>query len=223
MRHGVSGRKLNRTTSHRKAMFANMAGSLIMHEQIKTTLPKAKDLKPIVEKLITLGKKGGLNSRRLVLSVIRDQKTVNKIFTTLAERYSSRSGGYIRIMKAGFRYGDLAPMAYIELVERNEEEKGKADKARHAAEQAEKEKAEGQETEGAEKMPAAEEKGVVKAQDKKDKNKESDVMEKEIPKKEDKKKIGLKEKAKAMLGLQRKTQDKDKPSTKKIKDFNKKK
>ena len=147
MRHGVSGRKLNRTTSHRKAMFANMAGSLIMHEQIKTTLPKAKDLKPIVEKLITLGKKGGLNSRRLVLSVIRDQKTVNKIFTTLAERYSSRSGGYIRIMKAGFRYGDLAPMAYIELVERNEEEKGKADKARHAAEQAEKEKAESEQAE----------------------------------------------------------------------------
>ncbi len=124
MRHGMSGRKLNRTSSHRKAMFANMVSSLIKHEQIKTTLPKAKDLRPIAEKLITLGKKGGLANRRRAFSILRDDAMVAKLFSTLAERYESRSGGYTRILKAGFRYGDAAPMAVIELVDRDPDAKG---------------------------------------------------------------------------------------------------
>jgi large subunit ribosomal protein L17 len=135
MRHGLSGRKLNRTTSHRKAMFANMAASLITHEQIKTTLPKAKELRPIVEKLITLGKRGNLHARRQALSTLRDTKVVDKLFTAIAERYTERPGGYTRVLRAGFRYGDSAPMAYIELVDRDLEAKGTEDKAR-AAEQA---------------------------------------------------------------------------------------
>ena len=135
MRHGLSGRKLNRTTSHRKAMFANMAASLITHEQIKTTLPKAKELRPIVEKLITLGKRGNLHARRQALSTLRDTKVVDKLFTAIAERYTERPGGYTRVLRAGFRYGDSAPMAYIELVDRDPEIKGAEDKAR-AAEQA---------------------------------------------------------------------------------------
>ena len=135
MRHGLSGRKLNRTTSHRKAMFANMAASLIAHEQIKTTLPKAKELRPIVEKLITLGKRGNLHARRQALSTLRDTKVVDKLFTAIAERYTERPGGYTRVLRAGFRYGDSAPMAYIELVDRDLEAKGTEDKAR-AAEQA---------------------------------------------------------------------------------------
>ena len=135
MRHGLSGRKLNRTTSHRKAMFANMAASLIAHEQIKTTLPKAKELRPIVEKLITLGKRGNLHARRQALSTLRDTKVVDKLFTAIAARYAKRSGGYTRVMRAGFRYGDSAPMAYIELVDRDPEVKGAEDKVR-AAEQA---------------------------------------------------------------------------------------
>jgi large subunit ribosomal protein L17 len=124
MRHGLSGRKLNRTTSHRKAMFANMAAALIKHEQIKTTLPKAKDLRPVVEKLITLGKHGGLHARRQVLSVLHDRKLAEKLFSTLAERYKSRAGGYTRVLRAGFRYGDSAPMAIIELVDRDTAAKG---------------------------------------------------------------------------------------------------
>jgi large subunit ribosomal protein L17 len=135
MRHGLSGRKLNRTSSHRKAMFTNMAAALITHEQIQTTLPKAKELRPIVEKLITLGKRGNLHARRQAISTLRDIKVVDKLFTSIAERYAERSGGYTRVLRAGFRYGDSAPMAYIELVDRNPEVKGIKDKAR-AAEQA---------------------------------------------------------------------------------------
>jgi len=124
MRHRKSGRKLNRTSSHRKAMFANMAQALIHHEQIVTTLPKAKDLAPIVEKLITLGKKGGLANRRLAIARLRNEDLVKKLFDDLSERYQERSGGYTRVLKAGYRYGDNAPMAVIELVDRNEDAKG---------------------------------------------------------------------------------------------------
>jgi large subunit ribosomal protein L17 len=125
MRHGNRGRKLNRTASHRKAMFANMAAALIKHEQIVTTLPKAKELRPIVDKLITLGKRGDLHARRQAISQIRDKDQVAKLFDILGERYKDRNGGYSRVMKAGFRYGDSAPMAVIELVDRDESEKGK--------------------------------------------------------------------------------------------------
>ncbi len=124
MRHANSGRKLNRTASHRKAMFANMAVALIKHEQIKTTLPKAKNLRGVVDRLITLGKRGGLHARRQALSVLRDDTIAAKLFETLAERYKDRPGGYTRVVKAGFRYGDMAPMAVIELVERDPEAKG---------------------------------------------------------------------------------------------------
>ena len=124
MRHGMSGRKLNRTSSHRKAMFANMAAALIKHEQITTTLPKAKDLRPVVEKLITLGKRGNLHARRQVLSVLHDTALAAKLFGPLAERYATRAGGYTRVLKAGFRYGDQAAMAVIELVDRDVDAKG---------------------------------------------------------------------------------------------------
>lgn len=124
MKHRIKQRKLNRTSSHRKAMFANMAVALIKHEQITTTLPKAKELRPFVEKLITLGKKGGLANRRRAISIMRDEQYAAKLFDTLAERYKERPGGYCRIMKAGFRYGDAAPMAVIELVDRDESAKG---------------------------------------------------------------------------------------------------
>jgi large subunit ribosomal protein L17 len=124
MRHGMSGRKFNRTSSHRKAMFSNMAAALIKHEQIKTTLPKAKDLRPIVEKLITLGKKGGLHNRRLAYAQLRDDVVVAKLFGPIAERYNQRPGGYTRVLKAGFRYGDAAPLAFIELVDRDVAAKG---------------------------------------------------------------------------------------------------
>jgi len=134
MRHGMSGRKLNRTSSHRKAMFANMAASLIRHEQIVTTLPKAKDLRPVVEKLITLGKKGGLANRRRAFATLRNDDLVTKLFDTLAGRYTDRPGGYTRVLKAGFRYGDAAPMAVIELVDRDPEAKGAEDRARVEAE-----------------------------------------------------------------------------------------
>ncbi len=119
MKHGLKQRKLNRTTSHRKALFANMANALIKHEQIITTLPKAKDLRPIVEKLITLGKKGGLANRRAAIAQLRDEAMVAKLFSVLAERYEGRPGGYARVLKAGFRYGDAAPLAVIELVDRD--------------------------------------------------------------------------------------------------------
>ena len=134
MRHQNSGRKLNRTASHRKAMFANMAASLILHEQIVTTLPKAKEIRPIVEKLVTLGKRGDLHARRQAISQIRDVAVVSKLFDAIATRYASRNGGYLRIMKAGYRYGDNAPLAVIEFVERDVDAKGAADKARVAAE-----------------------------------------------------------------------------------------
>mgnify|MGYP001435491757 CR=1 FL=1 len=134
MRHNKAGRKLNRTASHRKAMFANMAASLIEHEQIVTTLPKAKEIRPIVEKLVTLGKRGDLHARRQAISQIRDQDAVRKLFDAIATRYASRNGGYIRIMKAGFRQGDNAPMAVVEFVDRDVDAKGAKDRARLAAE-----------------------------------------------------------------------------------------
>ena len=125
MRHGAAYRKLGRTVSHRQAMFANMAASLIKHEQITTTLPKAKELRPFVEKLVTLAKKGDLHARRQAISQVRDVPQVGKLFETLGPRYSERNGGYIRIMKAGFRHGDNAPMAVIEFVDRDVDAKGK--------------------------------------------------------------------------------------------------
>ena len=119
MRHGINGRKLNRTSSHRKAMLGNMAVALIKHEQIQTTLPKAKELSPFVDKLITLGKKGDLASRKKAYSILPEKQWTSKIFDELSERYKERDGGYTRVLKAGFRYGDSAPMAVIELVDRN--------------------------------------------------------------------------------------------------------
>jgi len=142
MRHRKQGRKLNRTSSHRKAMFRNMSVSLIAHEQIVTTLPKAKELRSVVDKLITLGKKGGLHTRRQTASQMQDDAAVKKLFDVLAERYKERPGGYTRVLKAGYRYGDNAPMAVIELVDRDVDAKGKADRARMEAEEAEEEKEE---------------------------------------------------------------------------------
>lgn len=125
MRHNMSGRKLNRTSAHRKALFMNLANALIKHEQIQTTLPKAKELRPYVEKLITLGKRGDLHARRQAISTLQDKAVVEKLFSAIAERYKERSGGYTRVLKAGFRYGDNAPLAIIELVDRDVEAKGK--------------------------------------------------------------------------------------------------
>ncbi len=125
MKHRIKGKKLNRTSSHRKALFKNMAQSIIKHEQIITTLPKAKTMKPIIDKLITLGKKGSLHARRQAFSKLRDNEIVSKLFGTLATRYAERNGGYTRVLKAGFRYGDTAAMAVIELVDRDEEARGK--------------------------------------------------------------------------------------------------
>jgi large subunit ribosomal protein L17 len=130
MRHGNAHRKLNVTASHRKAMFSNMAVALITNEQIKTTLPKAKELRPVVEKLVTLGKKGGLANRRRALSMLRDEDSVKKLFDTLAKRYEKRAGGYTRVLKAGFRYGDAADMAMVEFVERDVDAKGLKDRER---------------------------------------------------------------------------------------------
>ncbi|HTO85643.1 MAG TPA: 50S ribosomal protein L17 [Candidatus Acidoferrum sp.] len=124
MRHGLRGRKLNRPSGHRRALFANLAAALIKHEQIKTTLPKAKDLRPVVERLITLGKRGNLHARRQVYAVLRNDAVTQKLFGTLAERYKTRNGGYTRVLKAGFRYGDMAAMAVIELVDRDPAAKG---------------------------------------------------------------------------------------------------
>jgi large subunit ribosomal protein L17 len=136
MRHGHGRRKLNRTHTHRQAMLANMACSLIEHEQIKTTLPKAKELRPYVEKLITLGKRGDLHARRLCLAQIQQEPAVRKLFDALASRYADRKGGYSRVLKAGFRYGDMAPMAFIELVDRDVAARGAGDRERVAAEEA---------------------------------------------------------------------------------------
>ena len=125
MKHRIKGKKLNRTSSHRKALFKNMAQAIIKHEQIVTTLPKAKTMKPIVDKLITLGKKGSLHARRQAFSKLRDEDMVAKLFGTLAPRYADRNGGYTRVLKAGYRYGDAAAMAVIELVDRDEDARGK--------------------------------------------------------------------------------------------------
>ncbi|NQU60016.1 MAG: 50S ribosomal protein L17 [Rhodospirillales bacterium] len=135
MRHRNGARKLNRTSTHRKAMFSNMATSLLIHEQIKTTLPKAKEIRRIVDKMITLGKRGTIHARRQAHSFLRDDSAVSKLFSALSERYKDRSGGYTRVLKAGYRYGDSAPMAVIELVDRDVDAKGAEDKARHALEQ----------------------------------------------------------------------------------------
>lgn len=137
MRHCKVHRKLNRTAEHRRAMFANICAALIKHEQIVTTLPKAKELRPIVEKLVTLGKRGDLYARRQAISQIRDVAVVSKLFDAIATRYASRNGGYLRIMKAGYRHGDNAPLAVIEFVDRDVDAKGAADKARVEAEAAE--------------------------------------------------------------------------------------
>ncbi|WP_179380649.1 50S ribosomal protein L17 [Jannaschia marina] len=136
MRHARGYRRLNRTHEHRKSLFKNMAASLIEHEQIKTTLPKAKELRPIVEKMITLARRGDLHARRLLASRLHDEAAVSKLIDVLAPRYADRHGGYVRVMKAGFRYGDMAPMAIIELVDRDVDAKGAADRARLEAEDA---------------------------------------------------------------------------------------
>lgn len=133
MRHGKVHRKFNRTWEHRKAMFSNLAGALITHEQIVTTLPKAKDLRPIVEKLVTLARRGDLHARRQAIAELKDQAVVKKLFDVLAPRYAARPGGYTRIMKAGFRYGDNTAVAVIEFVDRDVDAKGAADHARAAA------------------------------------------------------------------------------------------
>jgi large subunit ribosomal protein L17 len=130
MRHARGYRRLNRTAEHRKALFANMAGSLIEHEQIKTTLPKAKELRPVIEKLITLAKRGDLHARRQAASQLKQDKDVIKLFDVLGPRYKDRQGGYVRVLRAGFRYGDMAPMAIIEFVDRDPEARGAGDRAR---------------------------------------------------------------------------------------------
>ena len=137
MRHRLRGRGFSRHSKHRLAMFENLAAALIKHEQIRTTLPKAKDLRPIVEKLVTLAKKGGLHARRQAIAELRDPAMVKKLFDVLAPRYKGRAGGYTRVLKAGYRRGDSAPVAVIELVDRDASVKGKDDRARHAAMQAE--------------------------------------------------------------------------------------
>ena len=138
MQHGRLGRRFGRKSEHRQAMFSNLAASLIKHEQIVTTLAKAKDLKRVMDKYITLAKRGDLNSRRLAASRLRDEDMAKKLFDTLAPRYKNRAGGYSRVLKAGFRYGDSAPRAVIELVDRDTSVKGKEDRERHEAAQAEK-------------------------------------------------------------------------------------
>ena len=134
MRHGAGYRKLNRTHEHRKAMFANMAGSLIEHEQIKTTLPKAKELKRIIDKLITLGKRGDLHARRMAAAQLKQDMHVQKLFATLGPRYTERHGGYCRVLKAHFRYANMAPMPIIELLDHDPDAKGSSDRARLEAE-----------------------------------------------------------------------------------------
>lgn len=141
MRHKKMGRRFGRHSGHRQAMFSNMAASLIRHEQIVTTLPKAKDLKRVMDKYITLAKRGDLNSRRLAVARLRDEDMVKKLFDVLADRYKDREGGYTRVLKAGFRHGDSAPRAVIELVDRDEDAKGAEDRARHEEKLAEQENA----------------------------------------------------------------------------------
>ncbi len=134
MRHRIAHRKLNKTSSHRKAMFANMAASLIEHEQIITTVPKAKEMAPLMDKLISLAKKGDLPARRMALAKVRDEAAVRKLFAIMGDRYKDRNGGYTRVLKAGYRHGDNAPVAVLELVDRDVSAKGAADRARHEAE-----------------------------------------------------------------------------------------
>ena len=136
MRHGNTNRKLSRTSAHRKAMFANMSAALIKHEQVITTLPKAKDLRPIVEKLVTLAKRGDLHARRQAIAEMRDIPMVRKLFDVIGPRYKDRNGGYTRVLKAGYRYGDAAAVAVIEFVDRDVDAKGAEDRARHEAEKA---------------------------------------------------------------------------------------
>ena len=136
MRHARGYRRLNRTHEHRKSLFKNMAASLVEHEQIKTTLPKAKELRPIVEKMVTLARRGDIHARRLLGARLHDEAAVAKLVDVLAPRYADRSGGYVRILRAGFRYGDMAPMAIIEFVDRDVDAKGAADRARLEAEDA---------------------------------------------------------------------------------------
>ena len=152
MRHGMTTKKLNRTSSHRRALFANLAVALIKHEQIKTTLTKAKELRPIVEKLITAARKDSLHARRLALSFLRDEKAVDKLFKVLAPRYAQRKGGYLRVLKAGFRFGDMAPMAFIECVDRDVAAKGKDSGA--PVKEVPEEKAQAADKKVAEKKPA---------------------------------------------------------------------
>lgn len=199
MRHGMSGRKLNRKSQHRRAMLANMACALIKHEQIKTTLPKAKELRRYVDKLVTLGKKGSLADRRRAISILRDQEIVRKLFSEIAERYSKREGGYTRVLKAGFRYGDVAPMAYIELVDRNVDAKGKDSGVIEAAEVVAE-------------APAAAEKPKKAAPKKKAETKEKAEDKKEEAKKETKK-AAPKKKAPAKTA-DKKTETKAKAETK---------
>ncbi|MEM7488084.1 MAG: 50S ribosomal protein L17 [Pseudomonadota bacterium] len=135
MRHARGYRRLNRTHEHRKSLFKNMSASLIEHEQIKTTLPKAKELRPVVEKMITLAKRGDLHARRMLASRLHDDAAVAKLMDVLGPRYAERQGGYVRVLKAGFRYGDMAPMAIIELVDRDVDAKGAGDRARLEAEE----------------------------------------------------------------------------------------
>lgn len=172
MRHRLKGRKLGMTDSHRRSVFANMACSLIVNEQIRTTLPRAKELRGITDKLITLAKGGRLHQRRAAMSQLQDHKAVNKMWTVLAPRYKDRNGGYTRVLKMGVRYGDCAPMAVIELVERDVDAKGKEDKARHEAQvaaaksmeqQAEKAAKEAKETKGTKKAKESKESKESKA------------------------------------------------------------
>ena len=165
MRHGMTTKKLNRTSSHRRALFANLAVALIKHEQIKTTLTKAKELRPIVEKLITAARKDSLHARRLALSFLRDEKAVDKLFKVLAPRYAQRKGGYLRVLKAGFRFGDMAPMAFIECVDRDVAAKGK-DSGAPVKEAAEAETAE-KKAKTADKPKAEEKKAAKKPAEKK--------------------------------------------------------
>jgi large subunit ribosomal protein L17 len=141
MRHRLHGRSFSRTSAHRKAMFDNLAHALLKHEQITTTLPKAKDLRPVVERMITVAKRGGLAARRRLIADLQDAKIADKVLTTLAERYANRAGGYTRVLKAGFRYGDAAPMAIIELVDRDPEAKGQDSGPKQTREETEEEEA----------------------------------------------------------------------------------
>ena len=194
MRHLKDGRKLNRTAEHRKAMFANMSSALVKHEQIVTTLPKAKELRPFVEKLITLGKKGGLANYRRAISIMRDETQAKKIFDVLAPRYKDRQGGYIRVLKAGYRYGDAAPMAVIEFVDRDESAKGQDSGNDNMEAQADIDKAEAT---AAAKKDAKAKSEAKKADDKKADDKKAAPKKTEAKKAAPKKKPAAKKDAKS--------------------------